>query len=151
MVSIHVPTLETKAPSQKRRKLWWRKARSEAKRCRPSRPYSEDRKRTTSTGPQSTVGTALHEASPLSRDCSTLAPTGTPGPEGPMPPRDTEAAEEPIRRRRRRWLPILALGVAALLYTAVWQLPALVSNRAHVGTLVLSRLEGGEWAELQEG
>jgi hypothetical protein len=61
------------------------------------------------------------------------------------------AAPEPVRRHRRRWLPVLALGVAALLYTAVWQLPALVSNRANVGTLLLSRVEGGEWVELQDG
>jgi hypothetical protein len=69
-----------------------------------------------------------------------------------MPSQQTGvAAPEPIRRRGRRWLPVLALGAAALLYTAVWQLPALVSTRANVGSLLLSRLEGGEWVELQDG
>jgi hypothetical protein len=69
-----------------------------------------------------------------------------------MPSREKEVtAPESVRRRGRRWLPLLALGAAVLLYTAVWQLPALVSTPANVGTLLLSRLEGAEWVELQDG
>jgi hypothetical protein len=61
------------------------------------------------------------------------------------------AAPEPRRRRGRRWLPILVLLAAALLYAAVWRLPALFAARADAGILVLSRLEAGEWLELQDG
>jgi len=61
------------------------------------------------------------------------------------------AVPAPRQPRARRWLPALVFLVAALLYTAVWQLPALISGRADAGVLVLSRLEGGEWVELQDG
>lgn len=46
---------------------------------------------------------------------------------------------------------MLVLGAAALLYAGVWQLPRLVHARTEGGVLLLSRLEGGEWAELTDG
>jgi hypothetical protein len=53
--------------------------------------------------------------------------------------------------RGRRWLPLLVLAVAALLYAGMWRLPALVGGRSETGTLLLSRLEGGEAVGLTEG
>jgi hypothetical protein len=57
----------------------------------------------------------------------------------------------PSRGRWRRWLPVLVLGAAALLYWLVWHLPALFSARPSGGALLLSRLEGSEWLELTDG
>jgi hypothetical protein len=59
--------------------------------------------------------------------------------------------QTPSRGRGRRWLPVAVLGVAGLLYWAVWHLPALLTARAATGTLLLARLEGGEWLELTDG
>jgi hypothetical protein len=61
------------------------------------------------------------------------------------------ATQTPSRGRGRRWLPVVVLGAAGLLYWAVWQLPALFSARSATGTLLLSRREGGEWLELTDG
>jgi hypothetical protein len=64
-----------------------------------------------------------------------------------------EGVEAPSARQRRtfRWLLLLVFTVAALLYATVWQLPAILGGRAADGFLVLSRLEGGEWVEMQDG
>lgn len=61
------------------------------------------------------------------------------------------AAQTPSRGRGRRWLPVVVLGAAGLVYWAVWHLPPLLSARSSAGTLLLSRLEGGEWLELADG
>lgn len=66
-----------------------------------------------------------------------------------MGTRETETAA-PVRGRRR-WPPFLALLGAALLYLGVWQLPALLGARPAPGTLLLSRLESGDWVELADG
>jgi hypothetical protein len=69
-----------------------------------------------------------------------------------MSTRETDTSSpEPVRRKARRWLPLLAFGGAALLYLGVWRLPALVAARVSTGTLLVFRLEGGEWMELQDG
>jgi hypothetical protein len=60
-------------------------------------------------------------------------------------------AQKPSRPRARWWLPVLVLGAAGLLYSVVWHLPALLPAHSASGSLFLSRLEGGEWVELQEG
>jgi hypothetical protein len=66
--------------------------------------------------------------------------------------RDEAAAPpEPLPRKRGFPFPALALVAAACLYAGVWQLPRLFSKRAEGGTLLLSRLEGGESLELQDG
>jgi hypothetical protein len=62
-----------------------------------------------------------------------------------------EATPSVQPRPRRRWLPFLALGAAALLYAAVWRLPALVGGRSETGSLLLFRLEEGKATELQQG
>jgi|GEM_PF-5431431 len=68
--------------------------------------------------------------------------------------RQPEAAEAaaPRPRRRRRWLPLLGLGGAALLYALVWQGPGLLSRRRPgASTLALSRLEGSAWVNVPDG
>jgi hypothetical protein len=62
------------------------------------------------------------------------------------------AVQTPPARRGRRWFPpLVVLGAAAVLYWTVWQLPVLFSARPTAGSLLLSRLEGGEWLELTDG
>jgi hypothetical protein len=71
-----------------------------------------------------------------------------------MPPENDSAAPAsavPAPRRWRRRLPLLGLVVAALLYSAVWQVPRLLPRSVSRGVLVVSRLEGGEWIEVQDG
>jgi hypothetical protein len=46
---------------------------------------------------------------------------------------------------------VLVLAAGGLLYATVWQLPPLFPRRTEGGLLLLSRLEGGEWVELQDG
>lgn len=73
-----------------------------------------------------------------------------------MSPRPEDAPAErepavPAVRRWRRWLPLLGLVGAALLYGAVWQLPGRLPGRTVRGSLVVSRLDSGEWIEVQDG
>jgi hypothetical protein len=73
-----------------------------------------------------------------------------------MPPRpeDAPSTREPAVRpagRARRWLPLLLVVVAGLLYTAVWQVPGRLPRHVDRGALLVSRLESGEWIEVQDG
>jgi hypothetical protein len=66
--------------------------------------------------------------------------------------RPEQPAEAQTPPRERRWLPLLGLAGAALLYVLVWQGPALFSRRRlEVSALVLSRLEGSTWVPVEEG
>jgi hypothetical protein len=58
----------------------------------------------------------------------------------------------PALLRRLRLLPLLALVAAALLYTAVWHLPALFNARQSEGTLLRVELrQGNDWVPLRDG
>jgi hypothetical protein len=62
---------------------------------------------------------------------------------------ETPAAQTPPARKR--WLPLLALGVAALLYAGVWRLPSLLQGHTETGKVRLFRVEGGKAVELKQG
>ncbi|MGO9830261.1 MAG: hypothetical protein ACLPJH_08970 [Myxococcaceae bacterium] len=65
-----------------------------------------------------------------------------------------DGAEVASARKRRgwRWLPVLGLVGAALLYATVWQMPALFSRRRpEAPALLLQSLEGGAWVPVGEG
>ena len=67
-----------------------------------------------------------------------------------MSPQPTGAKEEP--RRWRRWLPVLGLLGAALLYATVWQVPALFGRRSlEGGALLLQRAQGAAWVSVPPG
>jgi len=56
------------------------------------------------------------------------------------------------KRRGRRWLPVLALVGAALLYATVWQVPALFARRRpEAPALLLQSFEGGAWVSVPNG
>ena len=58
----------------------------------------------------------------------------------------------PRPRSRRRWLPLLGLAGAALLYALVWQGPALfLRRRPAASALLLSQLDGSTWVPVAEG
>ena len=65
---------------------------------------------------------------------------------------EASEAEAPRPRRGRRWLPLLGLAGAALVYALVWQGPALFSRRRpDTAVLLVSRLDGGTWVPVLEG
>ena len=56
------------------------------------------------------------------------------------------------RPRRRRWLPVLGLLGAALLYVTVWQLPARFARRGpEAMALSLERAVGTAWVQVAPG
>jgi len=58
-------------------------------------------------------------------------------------------AAEKQSRRWRRWLPVLGLLGAALLYATVWQVPALFAGRSRAGgALLLQRAQGDGWVSV---
>ena len=64
----------------------------------------------------------------------------------------SEEAEVP-GNGRRRWLPLLGLGGAALLYVTVWQLPALVGGLHRETSELRAQLHtaAGGWVEASPG
>jgi hypothetical protein len=57
----------------------------------------------------------------------------------------------PRRPSRRRWVPLLVLVAAPLLYAAVWRLAKRIRPQTASAVLLVSRLEGGEWVDVTDG
>jgi len=68
---------------------------------------------------------------------------------GPTPA--SRDSEPPRRARGRRWLPLLALAFALVVYVAIFQVPALLPSGPAAGKLLMARWESGDWLEVQEG